>query len=532
MGEVDGKEQKIAGYINQQRELVANIQAAADSRVQRKTHQLGHLTETGLRSIQEKHELLEKRSESEVNRHTVHDVRQLASEIHEEKLQIEVELKRHRDRELRDANKLIYKELSSQQEELDMIKPALVGKVLREMYRDLSREYEKDQPDPDPRKFAEHSLINEEAVQLDMAQLDFNQQAFEQEESDQEDPDQEDPDQEDSGKDQDAILQESQHKKKTKTRTLVYMDDLLNDMKNREEELDREILLLEGIDESFFEQMLAAMIESEELMSQMSDGPKKEKEKMTLEKMYKKKKKRDAMAYLYNCIRHQVILARREQDVLQPRLIQTQIRSYQEEHRLEKKLDSLTSSDTKILEKMWNMLTDDMKNLVERNLDIDSKLFKYLDVEWERPSIAFMEPTNPNHDVSVQNWNLESIRVFWKRVTDIFPENQLQMYRVATEELMNYHAQLRRNSDLIQDTQLLEDNNAQLKQLLDLGNTKTPLQTNNRGVDTNNQGMSSHCDTVCANYWTKVAKTPDILEDSNVSLPHLPFCVETWHPKT
>ncbi|XP_034018067.1 dynein regulatory complex protein 1-like [Thalassophryne amazonica] len=83
-------------------------------------------------------------------------------------------------------------------------------------------------------------------------------------------------------------------------------------------------------------------------------------------------------------------------------LVKDYSRCHQQYEHLQKKMKHFATVEAKTFEEMWLMIELEVKQLVDRALDIDSLIYKsQLGVAWERPHMGFMEVSGP---VECQKW--------------------------------------------------------------------------------------------------------------------------------
>lgn len=87
-------------------------------------------------------------------------------------------------------------------------------------------------------------------------------------------------------------------------------------------------------------------------------------------------------------------------------------RSRQHYKRIQKEVRYTTAADARKFEEMWAMMEEEVTQLAEKALAIDSLICKHLGLAWERPSAAFMESPGPRrsqeHDTNPTSHPLQT----------------------------------------------------------------------------------------------------------------------------
>ncbi|CAI5683887.1 unnamed protein product [Oreochromis niloticus] len=87
-------------------------------------------------------------------------------------------------------------------------------------------------------------------------------------------------------------------------------------------------------------------------------------------------------------------------------------RSRQHYERIQKEVRYTTAADARKFEEMWVMMEEEVTQLAEKALAIDSLICKHLGLAWERPSAAFMESPGPRrsqeHDTNPNSHLLQT----------------------------------------------------------------------------------------------------------------------------
>uniref|UniRef100_A0A669C777 Dynein regulatory complex protein 1 n=1 Tax=Oreochromis niloticus TaxID=8128 RepID=A0A669C777_ORENI len=87
-------------------------------------------------------------------------------------------------------------------------------------------------------------------------------------------------------------------------------------------------------------------------------------------------------------------------------------RSRQHYERMQKEVRYTTAADARKFEEMWVMMEEEVTQLAEKALAIDSLICKHLGLAWERPSAAFMESPGPRrsqeHDTNPNSHLLQT----------------------------------------------------------------------------------------------------------------------------
>uniref|UniRef100_A0A668SUV1 Dynein regulatory complex protein 1 n=1 Tax=Oreochromis aureus TaxID=47969 RepID=A0A668SUV1_OREAU len=77
-------------------------------------------------------------------------------------------------------------------------------------------------------------------------------------------------------------------------------------------------------------------------------------------------------------------------------------RSRQHYERIQKEVRYTTAADARKFEEMWVMMEEEVTQLAEKALAIDSLICKHLGLAWERPSAAFMESPGPRRSQDLE----------------------------------------------------------------------------------------------------------------------------------
>ncbi|XP_070782437.1 dynein regulatory complex protein 1 [Enoplosus armatus] len=108
-------------------------------------------------------------------------------------------------------------------------------------------------------------------------------------------------------------------------------------------------------------------------------------------------------------------------------------RSIQQYERMQKKIKHFAVADSRRFEEMWLMMEEELKQLVERALFIDSEICRHLGVPWKRPSMAFMERSGP---IQPQKQAEQALQCS-ERVTDASVGPRLETDTESTDMEMN-----------------------------------------------------------------------------------------------
>ncbi|XP_041660491.1 dynein regulatory complex protein 1 isoform X2 [Cheilinus undulatus] len=152
---------------------------------------------------------------------------------------------------------------------------------------------------------------------------------------------------------------------------------------------------------------------------------------------------------------------------------------------IEKKIDHFAGANVVQLEEMWLMIEEEMKQLVEEVIALDSLICEqHLGLAWEKPNLAFMErqakspahqavsksshkmPSSQSSPQHAAAWDPSEDEAYWERVCNIISEDKVKLWEAAEKQLHHYIEVLTEISDVIPEAQSLKQQNDELRILL------------------------------------------------------------------
>ncbi|XP_042370922.1 dynein regulatory complex protein 1-like, partial [Plectropomus leopardus] len=163
-------------------------------------------------------------------------------------------------------------------------------------------------------------------------------------------------------------------------------------------------------------------------------------------------------------------------------------RAVQKNELLEKQIKHFAVADAKRLKDVWLVSEKEVKEQVERVLDLDSLICRrVLGLSWERPRTEFTERSGPvrpqgqsvsrlSHSEPESECSQRTMdicvrasedRDFWERMSNIISEDKLKLWDDTEDALKQYHCVLTDVSALAALTETLQRENAELRRQLE-----------------------------------------------------------------